>query len=493
MTVFTALILGIIQGLTEFIPISSTAHLTIAASMLGAVDPNHPERWTAFMATIQLGTLAAVLFYFAADIRNMVMAFFRENVGSGRRPFREQSVDARLAWIVVLGTIPIVVVGLAFKDFIEGAFTKDLTVIGSSLIGVAVLLWLADRRASFRRTTADMNLVDALVIGCAQVFALIPGSSRSGTTILAGLLRGLSRESAARFSFLLSIPAILGAGVLEFLHELKHLSWGQGGIELLVATIASGITGYWSIAFLISYLRRRSMNVFVMYRIALGIIVLLFLTSCSSSSDQRPADVVPEMKAPPTRLTDTTPQPAVVQDTAEITQRVTMITSEGTIVLGLYGKDAPHTVRNFVGLVRRKFYDGILFHRVSKGFIVQAGDPKTRDASVRAEWGRGGQTADGKPLKEELDQVLPSARIGYQPGVLAMARKQAAGTGTSQFFICLEKASVLPYQFTIFGRVLEGMNVVEAIGAVDVEPGPLGETDGIPRKPIVIRSMKLSE
>lgn len=267
-----ALLLGIIQGLSEFIPISSTAHLTIAASLLGVIDPNHPERWTAFMAVVQLGTLGAVIMYFRREIRSMVMAFLHENV-IRRTAFSRQSADARMAWLVLLGSVPIVVIGLLFKDAIEGAFTKDLRVIATSLIGLAVVLWFVDRRASFARTTATMSVRDALLVGLAQAVALVPGSSRSGTTMTAALALGFTRESAARFSFLLSIPAVLGAGVLEFLHELDHIKWAEGGMELAGATVAAALSGYWSIAFLLDFLRKRTMTSFVLYRIAIGVLL----------------------------------------------------------------------------------------------------------------------------------------------------------------------------------------------------------------------------
>lgn len=272
-----ALLLGLVQGLSEFIPISSTAHLTIAASLLGVIDPDHPERWTSFMATIQLGTLAAVLVYFRRDIVTMTTAFLRENVGPGRRSLRTQSSDARLAWYVVAGTVPIVVIGLAVKDVIEGALTKDLRVIAGSLILLGLALAWIDRRAAFRRTTADMRLPDAVVIGLCQVLALIPGASRSGTTIMAGLGRGLTREAAARYSFLLSIPAILGAGVLQFVKELHNLSWADGGASLLLATVAAGVSGYWSIAFLLGYLRRRTMTVFIVERVLVGVLLFVLI------------------------------------------------------------------------------------------------------------------------------------------------------------------------------------------------------------------------
>ncbi|CAN5395188.1 undecaprenyl-diphosphate phosphatase [soil metagenome] len=279
MTLINAIILGLVQGLTEFIPVSSTAHLTLASALLGAHDPAHPERWTSFMATIQLGTLAAVFVYFAKDIRSILAAFLTQNLGSRRKPFAEQSVDARMGWFVIVGSVPIVVVGMALKKVIEGSLTKDLVLISSSMIGVAVLLWIADRIATLKRTEKDLGLMDAIVVGFAQVLALMPGSSRSGTTIMAGLFRGMTRESAARFSFLLSIPAILGAGVLEFMHEIKHISIGDGGVELLAATVTAFVSGYFSIAFLIRYLRTHRMTVFIVYRIVLGGILLALIAA----------------------------------------------------------------------------------------------------------------------------------------------------------------------------------------------------------------------
>ena len=221
--------------------------------------------------------------------------------------------------------------------------------------------------------------------------------------------------------------------------------------------------------------------------------VAFVLASCADTKNDLPTDrdrVLGEMAAPDSASRDTT-QSADPGDTAVVTHTVRVETSKGVFIIGLYGLDAPKTVANFVGLVRRKFYDGILFHRVAQDFVIQAGDPKTRDASARATWGMNGQTADGTPLPEELDAATPSSRAGYQPGVVAMARKQAAGTGTSQFFVCLDRASILPHQYTIFGRVIEGLDIVRAIGSVPVEPGPLSDTDGIPKTPIAIKSIRL--
>ena len=496
MSLIIALFLGIIQGLTEFIPISSTAHLTIAATWLDVIDPNHPERWTAFMATIQLGTLAAVLAYFRRDILHMTKAFFAENVGARRRPFKEQSGDARMAWLVVIGTIPIVIVGFAFKEFIEGGFTKNLNVIGTSLIVVALMLWWADRRATFTKTSSQVTVWDSIWIGMSQILALIPGSSRSGTTIFAGLLRGLTREHAARFSFLLSIPAILGSGILQFIGELEHISWAEGGDTLLLATVTSGISGYLAIAFLLRYLRTHSLTAFVVYRIALGAVILFVGCTPETESGKRKTESL-EQKAEGGKrkmesVVDSSVAPADVPevdlvDSIKVTGKVRVSTTKGNFTIVLYGEDAPQTVDNFVGLIRKRYYDGMHVHRVSKDFVVQMGDPTTKDLAARQEWGRGGETASGEPLPEELNPDAPSVMVGYQKGVVAMARKPAAGTGTSQFFICLDSASNLPHQYTIFGRITDGLDVIEKIAAVEVEPGLLGDTDGIPVDPIRIR------
>jgi cyclophilin family peptidyl-prolyl cis-trans isomerase len=224
------------------------------------------------------------------------------------------------------------------------------------------------------------------------------------------------------------------------------------------------------------------------------VLAAVVLAGCGETRNDLPADrsrVLDEMQAPTPAVPDTQPV-AGAADTAAITHTVSVTTSKGSFTIALYGKDAPKTVANFVGLVKRRFYDGVLVHRVAKDFIIQAGDPKTRDAAARATWGTGGQTADGRPLDEELDPSTPSSRAGYQAGVVAMARKQAPGTGTSQFFVCLDKANVLPHQYTIFGRVIDGMDVVRAIGAVEVEPGPLGDTDGIPKEQVTIRTIRLA-
>lgn len=272
MNLFEAIILGLVQGLSEFLPISSTAHVTLVGKLMNLVDPAAPEKWTAFLAVIQIGTLVAVLVYFRTDLVAITRAFLRENLA--RTPISQQSFSARTGWMIILGTIPIVIVGLVFKDLIEGTFTKDLMVIGSSLIALGVLLEVAERTASFDRPIEKITFRDALLIGLAQCVALIPGSSRSGTTITAGLFLGLTREAAARFSFLLSIPAVAASGLLELYQSLEYMDSSEL-LAMLVATVAAFASGYAAIAFLLRYLRTHTTRLFVIYRIALGAAVLL--------------------------------------------------------------------------------------------------------------------------------------------------------------------------------------------------------------------------
>jgi undecaprenyl-diphosphatase len=490
MTLLQALILGIIQGLTEFIPISSTAHLTMAATWLGVIHPEHPEQWTAFMATIQLGTLAAVLAYFRRDVLQMTVAFFTEVIQPWRKPPSQWSDQARLTVLVILGTVPIVVIGVVLKKFIEGAFTKDLHVIGVGLILIALALWWAEKRGSFERGVKDLRIHDALAIGLAQVLALIPGASRSGSTIMAGLFRGLRREDAARFSFLLSIPAIMGAGILAFVGELKHITWSEGVLVLAVATGASLITGYASIAFLLRFLRTKSTGVFVVYRLAVGALLLMVACTPDGASDTSAGESrVAQNTKPVAESTGTLTRG--VADTTSITNYVSVTTSVGRFRIGLYGNHAPLTVRNFIALVKKRYYDRVLVHRVVPEFVIQLGDPNTRDPRARGEWGKGGATATGSPLPEELDSASTTAAIGYATGVVAMARRPESGTGSSQFFVCLEKAASLPYIYTIFGRVIDGMEVVRRISDVEVEPGLYGDLDPTPRKPIIVRTIRI--
>ncbi len=275
MSILEAILLGIIQGLSEFLPISSTGHLTVAGKLLNLVSPEHPEQWTAFIAVIQLGTMVAVFIYFAKDILHIITDFFKDNL-SQRKSFNEQSLNSRLGWLVIIGTIPVVIIGITFKDVIEGALTKNLYVIASSLIGLAIILGIAEKVASFKKNLEKITVKDSIVIGIAQALALIPGSSRSGTTITGGLFMGLKRETAARFSFLLSIPAVLASGLLELYHSLSFINSSMA-INLAVATIVSGISGYFAIDFLLKFLKTHSTFLFIFYRIAAGLLILILI------------------------------------------------------------------------------------------------------------------------------------------------------------------------------------------------------------------------
>lgn len=278
MSIIEAILLGIIQGLTEFLPISSTAHLTIAGKLLHLISSENPERWTAFIAVIQLGTMLAVIIYFWKDLVNIIADFLKENLLK-RKNFSGQTINSRIGWYIIIGTIPIVIIGLSFKDVIEGVLTKDLWIISSSLIALAVLLAISEKVSKHLKEMDKIKWYDALIIGIGQTVALIPGSSRSGTTITAGLFLGLSRETAARFSFLLSIPAVLASGLLELKESLPYINFAES-VNLIIATAVAGISGYMAIDFLLKYLRKNTTFIFVYYRIILGagIIILLYLT-----------------------------------------------------------------------------------------------------------------------------------------------------------------------------------------------------------------------
>jgi undecaprenyl-diphosphatase len=278
MTLLQAILLGIVQGLTEFIPISSTAHLVLASRVMSL--PLTPQQLTSSIAVIQLGTLIAVLIYFARDIWNISIAFVRDHLAlvSGKRNGKGLSHEAWLGWLVVIGSIPVAVVGLLFKKQIEGTFTKNLWVIATMMVVIAVLLAIAEVVSKKTRGMDQLGLKDALAMGCAQCLALIPGSSRSGSTIMGGLLVGETRETAARFSFLLSIPAIAASGLLEMKEALHRLP--QGSLATLaVGTIVSGIVGYASIWFLLRFLKTHTTGVFIGYRLIVGGAILIMLFS----------------------------------------------------------------------------------------------------------------------------------------------------------------------------------------------------------------------
>jgi undecaprenyl-diphosphatase len=287
MNILQAIILGIVQGLTEFIPISSTAHLIFATRLTGLSRTLAAEQLTAMIAVIQLGTLAAVFIYFARDILDICFAFVRDHLlllrgrtppgVSGRGLLGSRlSPDAKLGWLIFIGSLPIGILGLLLKKQIEGTFTKNLWVIATMMIVVALLLLVAEKVSSHKRGMEELGVGDALAVGFAQVLALIPGASRSGSTIMGGLFAGERRETAARFSFLLSIPAITASGLLELKEAVHRLPPGSA-VPLAVATVVSGFVGYVSIWFLLRFLRTHSTGVFIGYRLIVGSLILLLL------------------------------------------------------------------------------------------------------------------------------------------------------------------------------------------------------------------------
>ncbi|HEX5604291.1 MAG TPA: undecaprenyl-diphosphatase UppP [Pyrinomonadaceae bacterium] len=286
MTILQAIFLGLVQGLTEFIPVSSTAHLVFAARLVnlygGADKTLQAEQTTATIAVIQLGTLLAVLIYFSRDIINILRAFISDHLAmlSARNsPVRPKlSKDAWLGWLVIIGSLPVGTIGLVLKKQIEGPFTKNLWMIATMMIVVAILLMIAELVGKRDHAMDQLGVGDALAVGFAQVLALMPGSSRSGSTIMGGLFAGQTRETAARFSFLLSIPAIAASGLLELKEAKEKLPAGSYG-SLAVATVVSGVVGYASIWFLLRYLRTHSTGVFIVYRVIVGAVILAALAA----------------------------------------------------------------------------------------------------------------------------------------------------------------------------------------------------------------------
>jgi undecaprenyl-diphosphatase len=259
-----AVVLGLVQGLTEFLPISSTAHLRIVPAFLGWEDPG-----AAFTAVVQLGTAVAVVLYFREDLWRITRCW----LASLRTPALRRELDARMGWYIILATIPIGIFGLIFTEQIESG-ARSLYLIGTTLILLGLLLLAAERVGTRTRRLEAVRLPDAVVVGLAQALALIPGVSRSGSTITAGLFLGLERAAAARFSFLLSVPAIVLSGLYE-MPSVLDADGGTGIGALLIATVVAFVVGYASIAFLLRFLARHSTGVFVAYRVALGALVLV--------------------------------------------------------------------------------------------------------------------------------------------------------------------------------------------------------------------------
>lgn len=277
MTLFEATILGIVQGLTEFLPISSTAHLRIIPALAGWSDPG-----AAFTAIAQLGTLAAVLIYFRKDISSIIQGVVR-GILQGK-PL--ENTEAKMGWMIVAGTVPIVILGLLFKHQIETSL-RSLYWISGALIGLALVLSLAEWNIKNRltkglplKTIETIGWKESLMIGLAQSVALIPGSSRSGVTITGGLFLNLSRETAARFSFLLSLPSVFAAALLELYKTWAVISANTENItNIVVATLVAGIVGYASIGFLLNYLKKHTTTIFIAYRLIVGTAILYLLVT----------------------------------------------------------------------------------------------------------------------------------------------------------------------------------------------------------------------
>lgn len=255
MTIFQAAILGLVQGITEFLPISSTAHLRLVPAVL-----SWPDGGAAFAAVIQLGTLMAVIGFFLRDLVRMI--------GAAVTPATRRELDARMLLYMVAGTVPIGVVGLLAKHAVEGPL-RSILVIATSLIVVGLLMAVVEKTARHERPLEAFTLRDAVLVGLAQSLALIPGTSRSGITLVAAMLLGFRRDAAARFSFLLSIPAVAAAGVFELPKLMRNHEVGTTALVVGLATAA--ISGYLSVAWLLRFLRTRTTYGFVVYRVALGI------------------------------------------------------------------------------------------------------------------------------------------------------------------------------------------------------------------------------
>lgn len=293
---FQAVLFGIVQGLTEFLPVSSSAHLRILPAVIGMDgDPG-----AAFTAVIQLGTVAAVLIYFAKDLGKAFMGWLNSLLGKQGDP-----LEAQIGWAVFAGSLPIMVVGFLAKDFISSDSVRSLYVIASTLIVFGLVMLVAEKVGSKKRDLSNLRAMDGVVIGLWQVLALIPGVSRSGSTISGGYFSGFDRATAARFSFLLSVPSVVVSGLYELVKERKEIM-GPALPATIIATVISFIVGYAAIAFLIKWVSKHGIGVFVGYRILLGI-ALIALLQAGILKAQPPAPVA---GAPPTAAILSTPPPA---------------------------------------------------------------------------------------------------------------------------------------------------------------------------------------
>ncbi|SDV03906.1 Undecaprenyl-diphosphatase [Microlunatus sagamiharensis] len=277
MNFWEALVLGVVEGITEFLPVSSTGHLTIVEKLFGlSIDDRGV---TAFTAVIQVGAIIASIVYFRADIVRLAGAWFRGLANAEAREHR----DWKMAWLVIAGSVPIGIVGLLFSDLITGPLRSLWFVVGG-LVVWSVVMVLAERLSRQDRSEKDLTLVDALVVGVVQCLALVPGVSRSGSTISAGLLRNLDRVSATRLAFFLAIPALTAAGIYEAVGSADDIATSVGWAPTLVATVVSFVVGFASIAWLLRIVAKFPITVFVGYRLVLAaVIAVLLLTGVVSA------------------------------------------------------------------------------------------------------------------------------------------------------------------------------------------------------------------
>lgn len=266
-----AVVFGVIEGVTEFLPVSSTGHLTIMEKLLGYQidDPSV----TAFTAIIQVGAVLATVLYLRRDIWRVGTAWFRGLVDRQQR-----KRDYRFGWAVLIGSIPIGVIGLLFKDEIEGVL-RSLWFVAGALILWSAVMWYADRHASQARGEKDTTWKDTLIIGLAQCLALIPGVSRSGATMSAGLLRGFDRVTVTRLSFFLSIPALMAAAVLQTVTQYDEIEHGVGWGPTILATVVSFVVAYVAVAWLLKFIAKHDYSVFIWYRVGLGVVLIVLLTA----------------------------------------------------------------------------------------------------------------------------------------------------------------------------------------------------------------------
>lgn len=271
MTLFTAIILGIIQGLTEFIPVSSTAHLLIGQVLLGL--PANDAMFS-FLVLVQIGTIVSLLIYFWSDLSSILVETLK-NLG-GLRDFNSLPSNAKMGWYILIATIPALLAGYLLKDAVEALFKLPLLEAAIRLFAAAILLTLAEWLTQKKRQLDSMNWLDALVVGLFQIIAVFPGASRSGSTISGGMFRGFDRSSAARFAFLMSVPVMLAAGAYEMLDVLRMPGLTEFLPVLAVGFIAAAIVGWLAVRWLLRYLAHHSLYVFSAYCAVVGVIVLIF-------------------------------------------------------------------------------------------------------------------------------------------------------------------------------------------------------------------------